>query len=342
MNPALGCGANRYVVSDRSPAIRSPRRDDVGAPATGESLVFAGPQVDGRGSASVSCPARPPTAPAIVRRSTVGGGTPDGTVSARAPRVVPPESRPAGRRLVRVGADGLALRPPAAAVNPAASATAPRGVAPAVAPASRPGRPVRPRWAGAGPAPLESGAESPPGEVGESPDGPDGVPRPPPSPRGPPKPDGPRPGRLLPVPRIPPPAAPIAPPARAAPPLTLPPTRPSVAAPSLTACPAAARTPAPTAADSASAATISISAHGAIAASAKIVIAAMTVPADDGKLPFSESPASAAFPANASTISTTGLRITNRNNSRASRLVHPDRGGQIDAASATGKNRTVR
>ena len=35
----------------------------------------------------------------------------------------------------------------------------------------------------------------------------------------------------------------------------------------------------------------------------------------------------------------TGLRITNRNNSRASRLVHPDRAGQIDAASATGKNR---
>ena len=68
----------------------------------------------------------------------------------------------------------------------------------------------------------------------------------------------------------------------------------------------------------------------------------MTVPAEEARLPFSESPASAALPANASTISTTGLRITNRNNSRASRLVHPDRVGQIDAASATGKNRTVR
>jgi len=100
--------------------------------------------------------------------------------------------------------------------------------------------------------------------------------------------------------------------------------------------------PAPIAADSASAPTISISAQGAIAASAKIVIAAMIVPADEARLPFRDRPASAALPENASTISVTGLRITNRNSSRPSRLVHPARFGQIDAASATGKNRTAR
>ena len=196
-----------------------------------------------------------------------------------------------------------------------------------------PGRraPACPRWAGAGPAPFDSGAESSAGwgrrVAGWSRWAP---PPPPPPPEDPPEPEDPPPRRPLAAPRIAPPAAPSAPPARAAPPRTLPPTRPSVAAPSLRAWPAAARTPAPIAADSESAATISISAHGAIAASAKIVIAAMIVPADDAKLPLSDRPASAAFPANASTISVTGLRITNRNSSRAEparppREARPDR-----------------
>src|SRR6185312_7271712 len=137
-----------------------------------------------------------------------------------------------------------------------------------------------------------------PAGAGESLDGPVGPRPPPPPPEDPPEPDGPPPRPPPAAPLIAPPAAPSAPPARAAPPRTLPPTLPRVAAPSLRAWPAAARTPAPTIADSESAATISVSAHGAIAASAKIVIAAMIVPAEDAKVPLSDSPASAAFPAN--------------------------------------------
>jgi len=47
------------------------------------------------------------------------------------------------------------------------------------------------------------------------------------------------------------------------------------------------------------------------------------------------------LPAKESTISVTGLRITNRRSSRARRLVQPASGGQIDAARATGKNSTA-
>ena len=72
-----------------------------------------------------------------------------------------------------------------------------------------------------------------------------------------------------------------------------------------------------------------------------MTVAARIVPTDPGTPPLKDRPAAAALPANESTISVTGLRITNSNSSRPRRPGHAARAGQIAAASATGKNRTA-
>ena len=70
-----------------------------------------------------------------------------------------------------------------------------------------------------------------------------------------------------------------------------------------------------------------MSAHGANAASAKMTVAARIVPTEPETPPLKERPAAAALPANDSTISATGLRITNSNSSRPRRPGHADERG---------------
>ena len=84
-----------------------------------------------------------------------------------------------------------------------------------------------------------------------------------------------------------------------------------------------------------------MSAHGANAASAKMTVAARIVPTEPDTPLLKDRPAAAALPAKDSTISATGLRITNSNSRRPRRPGHAESAGQIAAASAAGKNRTA-
>jgi len=88
--------------------------------------------------------------------------------------------------------------------------------------------------------------------------------------------------------------------------------------------------------------TRNISVHGVNAASAKMTTPARIVATECGMLPLpNESPDEVTLPASASTITTTGLSITNISSNIPRRLTHIRSAGQMPAASATGKNSTA-
>jgi len=107
-----------------------------------------------------------------------------------------------------------------------------------------------------------------------------------------------------------------------------------------TAPPAPARSAPPVHALSASAERRYINAHGANAASAKITTAARIVPTDALARTQRQS-GCGGVAGEREHDQMTGLSITNSKSNRPRRPVQPASGGQIDAASATGKNNTA-